>query len=428
MPKNSQTKTNTLRTVLLQDEAVKCNKNTIEAVFRALMEPVVQCKENSLVLVRLANAESLENVLKRINFVNPNIFSFSSGLDFLKNIEESTQWGDCEFLIVLSPRYSAVLLWDYSLSPEIGYEEGTSSVYFMVNSRRVFDIAQDIADASSFELSKLLNQFTPERRANEILNTAFAGVVNCLNSTTQEYTMTQAEKDTIISDQDLYKQYEYVFNQIAPVSHEIKNHLSVIDLYSKILEKKLELLPAGESNQEILSSCKNAITSINKSVFSVSFILNSLKQAEIKLAERKLNDLILTAMQLTAPKTENNGIEIVFEPQDNVNVLVDEIKFQNVLLNLIYNSIDAITENGKIEIRTKTENERAKIVIKDNGKGICESVKEKLFTQGETTKQCGQGLGLNICKQNMVEQGGDIRLISTNGEGTEFEVTIPLAK
>ncbi len=428
MPKNSfksNNKTNFLREALLQENAIKCSKSTIEMLFRSLIEPMVNCKDKSLILVRLIDTAKFENILKRINFVNPNIFSMSKNLDFLKNVEENNSLGSTEFLSIFTPRYSAILIWDYSLSDELDYEDNTSSVYLMLNSRKAYEITKSIADISSFELAELLQEFSPERRANETMNEAIENIATYLNSSIQEFELIQAEKNTAVSEIDLYSQYETTYNKISPVSHEIRNNLSVIDLYSKILEKKLEMLKCND--EEILSACKNAVASINKALFSAAFMLNSLKNSEIHFSENDLNNIILNVIQLATPRLVNENVELIYEEQQNIFIKADEIKFQNVLLNLIYNAIDAINESGRIEIKINRSEDYAIINIKDNGIGICQSVKDNLFAQGQTTKKNGLGLGLSICKSNLREQNGDIRLVDTNENGTEFEIKIPLS-
>ena len=120
MNKNSLKQVNILREILLDDKVPKVGKTTVEAVFRTLIEPVIECKDRSLVLVRTQQKQSFENILKRINFVNPNIYSFGVDYDFLKKVDGNFYSDTCEFLIILSSRYSCAILWDYDLGKELG--------------------------------------------------------------------------------------------------------------------------------------------------------------------------------------------------------------------------------------------------------------------------------------------------------------------
>ena len=99
---------------------------------------------------------------------------------------------------------------------------------------------------------------------------------------------------------------------------------------------------------------------------------------------------------------------------------------QSVLLNLIYNAIDAIEDHGRITLKIATKEKNCvKLVVKDSGSGIDEKNISQIFEDGFTTKIEGNGLGLGICKKLMKEQYGDLRLAKTGSEGTEFEVLIP---
>ena len=117
-------------------------------------------------------------------------------------------------------------------------------------------------------------------------------------------------------------------------------------------------------------------------------------------------------------------------------------QLNQVFMNIIANAIDALDESNigrnfteieanpnRITIQTSVENEEVKITITDNGKGISESVKQKIFDHSFTTKAVGKGtgLGLAIAKSIVVEKhGGTITVNSQLGEGTEFMITLPM--
>ena len=108
------------------------------------------------------------------------------------------------------------------------------------------------------------------------------------------------------------------------------------------------------------------------------------------------------------------------------NVLCDENKLLNVLINLLYNSIDAIKENGVIKISTQeTDDNMLKIYVSDNGCGIDSDNTQKIFEDGYTSKPTGSGLGLFISKDAMKEQYGDLNLVSSDKDGTTFEISVP---
>ena len=172
------------------------------------------------------------------------------------------------------------------------------------------------------------------------------------------------------------------------------------------------------------NDCFSAASIIQKSLFSISFLLNSLKNNETKIEDLNFGSILENVLKMAKPRLDEKKVELKVDVEKKINVLVDEIKFQNVLLNLIYNAIDALEEKGQIELSLKVEDEFAKLVVKDNGKGICNSIKEQLFKPCTTTKANGNGLGLSICKENLNSMNADIRLIETGETGTAFEISV----
>jgi len=106
---------------------------------------------------------------------------------------------------------------------------------------------------------------------------------------------------------------------------------------------------------------------------------------------------------------------------------------EQVLVNLITNAIYAIKEKGnkqgRIELKTAKKGEKAEIMISDDGVGISQEDREKIFSLFYTTKPPGKGtgLGLPICQNIISNLGGDMTFESRVGEGTTFTVSIPIS-
>ena len=108
---------------------------------------------------------------------------------------------------------------------------------------------------------------------------------------------------------------------------------------------------------------------------------------------------------------------------------------EQVLVNLILNSLDAILEriekepnlSGKIEININRISDRVYIYLKDNGMGIPDIIKDKIFDPFFTSKKVGKGtgLGLSVSFNLIKEHGGEIKFNSSEGIGTEFIIDLP---
>jgi len=106
----------------------------------------------------------------------------------------------------------------------------------------------------------------------------------------------------------------------------------------------------------------------------------------------------------------------------------DEAQLEQVILNLLLNAQYAMPSGGKINIRLSFDSAESvvRIEVKDNGPGIPEEVRKKLFHPFFTTRTDGTGLGLATCMKNVQYHGGSIEVHSQLGQGTKFTVTLPM--
>ena len=212
-------------------------------------------------------------------------------------------------------------------------------------------------------------------------------------------------------------------NQIRCVSHEIRNHLSICDMYSQIIKKNLE--KSGIKN----SSIANALDCIQKSVQIIGsnlLELKSLNSAPEQIVD--FHNIIYHGIEMS--KAYIIDKEITFEVfiKNSANIRVDENRFLAVLVNIIKNGIEAIDIRGKIEILAEIKNEHGIIKISNNGKPIPKEKQNDIFTQGFTTKRNGCGLGLAICKKYLQDQNAELELTKSSKTQTTFEIRIPVLK
>jgi signal transduction histidine kinase len=101
---------------------------------------------------------------------------------------------------------------------------------------------------------------------------------------------------------------------------------------------------------------------------------------------------------------------------------------KRVLVNLIQNAVQAMPNGGKLTLNAYKEENYVIVAVKDNGVGIPEAIKNKLFTPMFTTKSKGQGFGLAVVKRMTEALGGTISFESQEGKGTTFTIRLPLLK
>ena len=413
---------NLLKDLIYLGQTKPVTKQTIKGLFRFALEPLLEAQtQKAVVLIRLFDTKEIDGVLKRLEFTNAEVYSFDDVTNG-ENLTRDDIWGQTEFLVLLSPRYSACLLWDYSTETV----KDTSCLYYLLNSRDVNNVVQIISENSKIDLMRYTQEYTPERRSNELLNQAIHKFINFADSFVEEASLTQAEAGLLSENDDIVKKYDYISTKSKVISHDIKNHLSIIDLYSKIMEKRLELV----NSAELKDSMTNAISSIKKSKDSIEVLLTELKTIQsAKLETLNFAQLLENAINMVNAKAQQSNVKIEITNSYDGNILADENKLLNVMINLFYNAIDAMADTdkgGEIKIKTEvSEDNMLKIFICDNGCGIKKENSQKIFEEGFTSKVTGSGLGLYISKEAMQEQYGDLKLISSNKKGTTFEISVP---
>ena len=413
---------NLLKDLIYLGQTKPVTKQTIKGLFRFALEPLLESQtQKAVVLIRLFDTKELDGVLKRLDFTNAEVYSFDDTTKE-ENLTQNDIWGQTEFLVLLSPRYSACMLWDYSTESV----KDTSCLYYLLNSREVNNVVRIISENSKIDLMRYTQEYTPERRSNELLNQAIHKFINFADSFVEEAALTQAEAGLLSENDDIVKKYDYISTKSKIISHDIKNHLSIIDLYSKIMEKRLEHV----NSAELKDSLTNAISSIKKSKDSIEVLLTELKTIQsAKLETLNFSKILENSINLVKAKAQQSNVNIEITNSYDGDILADENKLLNVMINLFYNAIDAMSDSdngGVIKIKTEvSEDNMLKIFVSDNGCGIKKENSKKIFEEGFTSKVTGSGLGVSISKEAMQEQYGDLKLISSNKKGTTFEISIP---
>lgn len=216
---------------------------------------------------------------------------------------------------------------------------------------------------------------------------------------------------------------EIIKEQSRCIAHEIRNQVSICDVYCEIIKK--QLTKNGIENDSI----ERAVECIQKSVKMINNSLIDLKTLDnLKQSICYVNDLVEESINLGKVYIQDKQIQINSNLKENVQIYVDENKFLGCLINLIKNAIEAIETKGEITISTEITSEKCIIKISNNGKPISPSAQKELFNEGFTTKKTGSGLGLYICKNNLEQQDATLSLIKSTAQKTEFEIQIPIFK
>ena len=212
------------------------------------------------------------------------------------------------------------------------------------------------------------------------------------------------------------------------VAHEIKNPLTPMRLNIEYLQMLWDRKdPNFEKNlKETLGSLLEQIETLSKIATAFS---NYAKLSGNEPTTFELNELVKSTIKLYDVE-KNISISLVYNENEDWSLYTDKNNLGRVVGNIIKNAIQAIgnTENGRIEVIISKLGERYKIRISDNGCGIREEDKKKIFFPNFTTKSSGMGVGLSVSQDIMQAMGGNITFESKEGIGTVFTIDIPILK
>ncbi len=222
------------------------------------------------------------------------------------------------------------------------------------------------------------------------------------------------------------KQKLEAWNDMArKLVHEIKNPLTPIRLSAERMRKLVrEGNPARD--EAVLTGSETIISEVNALLRLVGNFNNFARLPE-KKAELSNMEVVIKETVALFQVYENITFEI--ECVRNIpDIPVDRALMRQALNNLISNSIQAMSENGKIRIICELDSDRGylDIIIKDNGPGIQAQFIEKVFDPGFTFGKNGTGLGLAIVEKIILEHDGKIYCKSIEGEGAEFIIRLPI--
>ncbi|MFQ6032274.1 MAG: sensor histidine kinase, partial [Candidatus Zixiibacteriota bacterium] len=155
-------------------------------------------------------------------------------------------------------------------------------------------------------------------------------------------------------------------------------------------------------------------------------------RSEKDFQELDINGIVQDVVEITRPKwkdeAELKGIKIEIETDlgELPKPIGNASEIKEVLTNLIFNSIEALPDGGKIMIKTKMQKNDVQISVTDNGLGMIEEVKKKVFEPFFTTKRDKRnGLGLSVAYGIITRHNGEITVESQPGEGTTFTIKLP---
>lgn len=211
----------------------------------------------------------------------------------------------------------------------------------------------------------------------------------------------------------------------AGVAHEIGNPLNSLHIHLQLLERKLRRVPdpvRGEL-QGALDVAKGEIQRLDS---IVQQFLGAVRPAHLQLGLENINTLLKETVDFLKPEISDREIRVEQVLCKNLPLAeLDRTQIKQAFFNVIKNAIQAMLPGGKLRITTALEHPFIRMTFKDTGGGISPSHMSQIFEPYFTTKKGGSGLGLLIVRRIVREHGGEIDLVSRDGDGLELTIRLP---
>lgn len=215
----------------------------------------------------------------------------------------------------------------------------------------------------------------------------------------------------------------------AGVAHEIRNPLNAISMATQRLKR--DYIPADEGKAREFQNLSGVIRDeIRRLNGIIEEFLSFSKSRRLELSDFSVTEVLQKIVSLISEEAKTKGITLETKWRLSPAVIPMDInKLQQAFLNFIKNAMESITDQGSITITVDKENKNYILVsISDTGCGMTAEEIEKIFSPEYTTKEKGLGLGIPLATEIIRGHGGDIRVISRQGEGTTFEIILPSEK
>jgi signal transduction histidine kinase len=229
--------------------------------------------------------------------------------------------------------------------------------------------------------------------------------------------------EAIESELELSRRMAAIGRLTSGVGHEVKNPINAIVVHLELLKTKL-----GDASAPAVRHLEVIDTEIHRLDRVVQMLVDFSRPVELDLREQDLRTVIGDVLSLATAELSTRNVTLVSNmPSNPVVANIDADLLKQAVLNVILNGAQAMPEGGNLEVALEEDRKNAILRITDEGCGIPDEIREKIFDLYFTTKSEGSGIGLAMTYRIIQLHHGSIEVQSKSGLGTEFILRIPLS-
>jgi two-component system, NtrC family, sensor kinase len=375
-------------------------------------------------------------VVERVNFssiidIVKNVTFGKTGNAYLANINNSTflKNSNTKQTINFNGKTTGIY---YSINNNINYVSAYSSLTNYDTQKVNWYIIVEQAQSEAFAVSDNLKIYTIMVMIVSVLAIFISALImskgitrpfNIMNSNlkTMEQKVikisNELEKSVIRA-----KNLESLAEMSAGMAHEIRNPLTSIKGYAQYIQYEIEDKSSLKSDAQVI------IDEVDRLNRIVDRFLSFARPKELQLKPTFVNNVVYEVIKVIKKDIEKKQIKFYTKLKETPLAMVDFEQLEQVILNLVLNSIQAMQQGGKLSIHSGYLKDLSMVYIsiKDTGVGINEENYDKIFEPFYTTKNKGTGLGLAICARIIENHKGYIEVKSAQGLETVFTIKLPV--